>query len=134
MVKMFDDADFVDQEDNDPFSPGVTSDSESLFQEEEEQIQEDAPKKINLNYESGTYIDHPSLPDQFDKFPETVKIGYPQVRVFNLKDSNQLDAYNELLKRTYPETAPDIVIVDNRVSDDFTVMITFKKLTYLIPG
>ena len=134
MVKMFEDEDFVEQEENDPFSPGFASDSEGLNNEYEEVVSAEAPKKLNLNYESGTYADHPSLPDQFDKFPDTVKIGYPQVGIFNLKESNQLDAYNTLLKRTHPESAPDIAIVENRVSDDFTVMVTFKKLTYLIPG
>ena len=134
MIKLVEDEDSMLLDENDPFSPGSTSDSESLDTGYEEEIVQETPKKLNLNYESGTYIDHPSLPDQFDKYPDTVKIGYPQVRIFNLKDSNQLDLYNDLLKRTYPESAPDIVIVDNRVSDDFTVMITFKKLTYLIPG
>lgn len=133
MTKLFEDSDFINSED-DPFSPGITSDSESLNEDLETELAEEIPKKINLNYESGTYIDHPSLPDQFDKFPDTVRIGYPQVSIFNLKDPSQLESYNNLLKRTYPESAPDIVIVDNRVSDDFTVMITFKKLTYLIPG
>lgn len=135
MVKIFEDNDFVSSEEDVSFCPGIVADADSLTSADVEYTQEEAPtKKLNLNYESGTYADYPSLADQFDKYPDTVKLGYPQVKVFSLKNPLQLDQYNELLKRTHPESAPDIVIVDNRVSEDFTVMVTFKKLTYLIPG
>lgn len=120
-------------EGDDIFSPGIVSD-ETISVEVGEQEKPETTKKLNLNYASGTYADKPSLPDQFSKYPDTVKIGFPQAAVFNLKDKNDLKDYNALLKDTFPDTSPSILISDTRLSEDFTVMVIYTKLTYLIPG
>jgi hypothetical protein len=134
MAFIYDD---TDDDLKDDFSPGASAEDESLAADEptsEEEQSVPAEKKLKLNYESGSYADYPSLVDQFEKFPETVKFGFPQADVFKLTDKEDLSRYNELLKKTHPETEPRVIIADHRINDDYVAMVTYKQLYYLIPG
>jgi hypothetical protein len=128
----------IDEELEDEFSPGASAEDESLVEDteiqEEDEDSKSSEKKLKLNYESGSYSTTPSLVDQFEKFPETVKFGYPQADVFTLTNLEDLSRYNELLKKTHPETQPQIIIADHRINDNYVAMVTYKQLYYLIPG
>lgn len=129
---MSDDTEYEDLID---FSPGFSAEDESLFVPEEiKEEEEPAKPKLKLDYASGTYSETAVIVDQFEKFPDTVKFGPPQAAVLNLQKETDLTAYNNLLQKTHPDSAPQIVITDHRVNDDYVVMVTYKKLTYLIPG
>ena len=119
------------------FSPGILSDDDIAHFEEDvptKKSEEQEKPKLKLDYESGTYANHAVLPDQLEKYPETVKFGPPQVSIFNLQDPADLDKYNSLLRDTHPETSPKTVIIDCRVNKNYVAMVTYKNLQYLIPG
>ena len=145
-------SEFEDTEDNnivefpDEFSLGVSSDipidqlisdaeelaEEALVDEEEKEKVSKLPAPQKLGYVKGQYRDTPTISDQFKKLPETVKMGPPEAKFFDLKSPQDLHAYNELMAKTFPEEAPSIVILEMPRNTQFQTLVIFQKLNYLI--
>jgi hypothetical protein len=143
--------DFTDtEEDNivefsDEFSLGIPSDipidsvvanaEESYTPEMEEEDKQKAsklPDPKNLGYVKGQYREIPSTHEQFKRLPETIKMGPPEAKFYDLKSPEDLKAYNELMAKTFPEESPSIIILEMPRNNDFQTLVIFQKVNYLI--
>jgi hypothetical protein len=145
-------SEFEDTEENniveftDEFSLGVTSDipidqlvsdaeeyaSQSLTEKDDNEKSSKLPDPKKLGYVKGQYRDTPTINDQFKRLPETIKMGPPEAKFFDLKSTTDLQAYNELMAKTFPEEAPSIVILEMPRNTEFQTLVIFQKVNYLI--
>lgn len=81
------------------------------------------------------YASRPVTQDQYMK--EGMWIEDPPVtEVFDLGDKDQLDAYNELQRLTYPIDGPSVRIAALRQEfyrGKFIMLVTYSKVWYLLP-
>lgn len=86
-------------------------------------------KKVN----KVAYSEHPSIPDQFEKIPESVISDGTVTKTLNLSIPAQEEAYNNIISETYPLAAPKVRVTRDSVEffeGKFYVLITYQKLLY----
>ncbi len=112
------------------FSTGDVSEIDDIEVVESPEVPEE--KKPDIDFSSNTYSSRPALMDQYAKMPETVRFGPSKVAVYALLNNpKDVDAYNCLLSREYPETSPSVIIEESRINNDFAVLVKYRELQYL---
>ena len=103
--------------------------------EEEEELVEAKPEEEKSG-DDPVWSDKPTYADQLWRYPETCKFGPVITDVFILKKEEDRTRLNELMTRTIPEAAPDIVIhapLPTQWSESegsFVELVKYKKVHY----
>lgn len=95
--------------------------------------QEEAEAKEDIPAPAGQWRSTPSRPDQIEH-EGAWRMGPPLVEVLDLKESDQLEKYRGILRRTHPPGAPQVAVVENHKhfhEHHLTVVLTYHEIEYL---
>lgn len=121
------------------FDPGQAGDDASDPQEEEEKAPEPdvTPTGPPLPYKKDKFYDGysrvPTFMDQYERFPNTVKVGQLQAEVFDLMSSSDLSRYNELLSQYTSSESPQVRIEGSdtlKQDGHWKILVHFRYLWY----
>ena len=92
-------------------------------------------KKLELKTVA-RYYEKPSIPNQFQLYPDTCRVGPVQYKIFRMdEDEKSVAECNKFLERAYPEAAPSIIVVgvDKQFDEKKTgwlMLISYREVTY----
>lgn len=80
-------------------------------------VTKDAPKEEETPPTSNerakyAWSDTPTFRDQMEKHPDTTRVGSKKSAVFNLAGEDGVKNWNDLLSKTIPPEAPQVIILD----------------------
>jgi hypothetical protein len=78
--------------------------------------------------------DTPTFADQMRSHPKTCRRLAPQMRVFNLKNEEDLKAFNQLLKDSHPPEAPKYILQtqEQTFEGSWCILARFQQVQYKI--
>lgn len=93
---------------------------------DEEEDEEPAPH-------AGEWRTTPSVKDQAERYPESVKLADPETKILDLSKEEDLKEFNRIQKAAGNTSAPTLAITDlekQQVNGSWTVFVTFNKVLY----
>lgn len=103
--------------------------------DKERKSHEVAEEKLELKTVA-RYYEKPSIPNQFQLFPDTCRVGPVQYKIFRMdEDEKSVAECNKFLEKAYPDTAPSIIVVgvDKQFDEKKTgwlMLISYREVTY----
>lgn len=119
-------------------SPGsgvkrVRTEEKDDTQERPEKQPGEPGSDVMIDKEAG-WVNEPSYNDQLTRYRNTCRVGSPKIETYDLSDKDQKDALNELLKRTEPKTAPQVIVDTTERQFHkgvYYVLASFREVKYL---
>lgn len=112
-------------------------DDTNLFAQVDKERKSHEVEEKNLELKTvARYYEKPSIPNQFQLYPETCRIGPIQYKIFRMdEDEKSVVVCNKFLEKAYPESAPAIIIVgmDKQFDEKKTgwlMLISYRDVTY----
>lgn len=112
------------------FAPkAVESSNEEDDDAEDEHPQVKPPKDPNV-----VWLPHPSIPDQMQKMPNTIRVG-PQVdAVFNLSAAGELAAFNLIQGKATDQIGGQTAVIHHMAKEfhqgQFFALVTYSQIFY----
>lgn len=80
------------------------------------------------------WSDTPTLADQYRSHPKLCRKSAPVVKMFQLDNPQDLEAFNQLLFLTHPPEAPRIVIQtqDQAFEGKWSILARYQKVEYKV--
>lgn len=76
----------------------------------------------------------PSMADQYEKLPHTVRMGPPVYDIFDLNRDGELERMNKFVARTHPRGAPEIIVTSEQRKfhcASWKILVSYQVLEYL---
>ena len=105
------------------------------FPSDPEPAPEPAPEPEPSSPNSGTWGSKPSVAQQIEKHPTTVREKTQVTCQFVLSDADALTAWNKLQVRMHPPTAPQVRLVNyacefSPAISSFVILVSYSELEY----
>lgn len=112
--------------------PFLLEDTEKPVDNQAEEILKTPPQELAIKWS-----EKPSVTDQFILRPESCKPGPIVTKVFDLCDLNDLNSFNQIKERAFPEGMPKIVILREEIvpfdaSSTFKAILQYRPISYMV--
>lgn len=106
----------------------------SNLEEAVKEEQEEAPEKEDSK-SAGKYVwgDTPTFDDQYTKYPDLCRLVGPEVAIFDIINTAELDKLNTMLKKQNPQSAPAIVLANKKENfheGKWYVLLEYYRVEY----